>query len=550
MWGVSQDFLDTLARSHTQLAYVDVLHNGETVATLKDGRLLDPVTGQVANLIGGSIPVDKTTIRRSGTINFTDVSGQLTPTDVSDLFAPFGTELRVWSGVRYWDAPRPAVNIAPFNMLSADDADFERSLGSWGLVSNVSTLSRVSTQALTGSYSMEIKSLAGGDMSGRNLATDASVVVGSIYTGALYFRAAASPRQVQASIAWIDSGGNVLSFSTGTAVTDSITGWTYAFVTAAAPANAVTATIRFIVQATGAANEIHYVDNLTLHVGSTDTLLAVPQQQEEYAPVGTLVITDVVGTYPQLSFTVYDRMWLLGTFAQPYKIARGTDIITALSGLLATNIPSSRLDLNLPATSEHSTGALLYDVEASVADAAHQIATAGGLQLFVNQMGAFTATAEPSTDDPAVLSYEPGQFSMMMRPARSITGSEAYNAVVFTGEATDVAPVRGYAQDDDPKSLTYVGRMGTRIYYASSPVIRTSAQASLAAKTTLQRILGLADQIKIAVLPNPALDSGDVLALRDDMAGINGNVIADSFTTNLRASDGLMEITCRNQVIR
>src|SRR6266496_2500904 len=99
MWPVSQRFLDTLARSHTQLCYVDILHDGQVVATLDNGTVTDPVTGEVASLIGGSISVDRTTIRRNGTVDFVDVSGQLLPGEVTDLFLPWYTELRIWMGV-------------------------------------------------------------------------------------------------------------------------------------------------------------------------------------------------------------------------------------------------------------------------------------------------------------------------------------------------------------------------------------------------------------------------------------------------------------------
>lgn len=401
MWAVSDRYLATLARSHTQRCYVDILHDGQVVATLTDGVIIDLGSGEPANLIGGSINVDASAIiRRVGSINFLDVSGQLTPTDVDALFAPFITEIRVWIGVRYWDAPLPAIND-PF----------------------------------------------------------------------------ASP---------------------------SVSGTGFAV-----------------------------------------------QADTEYVPVGTLVVTDIEGDYPQLSLTTYDRAWLLGTFAAPYTITKNTGIVAAIIQLLTVNTPAGHLAYNLPTDVELTVGSdQLYDVDTGVGDAVTSLATLAGIQLYVDPMGTWVGPPEPATDDPPVITYAPGQYSMMMRPRRIVSGSQAYNAVVFTGEsASAAAPVRGYAQDDDPTSLTYVPRVGARIYTASSPVITTTAAANAAAATTLRRILGIPDQITMRIMPNHAHEGGDVIHLTEPTLGIDFPVIADKFAVNLRAADGEMAITCRNRVI-
>jgi hypothetical protein len=110
--------------------------------------------------------------------------------------------------------------------------------------------------------------------------------------------------------------------------------------------------------------------------------------------------------------------------------------------------------------------------------------------------------------------------------------------------------VRGYAQDDNPNSLTYVGRIGVRVYFDSSPLVTTQDGANLAARTTLQRILGISDTIVAPIIPNHALESGDVAHVIDPDQNIDRTVIVDSFPIPLRASDGTQELTCRSQVIR
>jgi hypothetical protein len=141
----------------------------------------------------------------------------------------------------------------------------------------------------------------------------------------------------------------------------------------------------------------------------------------------------------------------------------------------------------------------------------------------------------------------------MFRPQRAVGtggGGELYTAVVFTGENGTSTPVRGYAEDTDPNSLTYAARVGVRPYFDSSPLITTQPQADLAARTTLQRILGVSDTIVVPIMPNYALESGDVIHVTDPQQNIDLNLIADAFNLPFRAADGTQSLGCRSRVIR
>lgn len=385
MWAVTRRYLDTIARSHQQLVKIEILKAGNVITTLQSGVLIDPITGLVTQNIGGSVNVDKTTIRRSGTINFLDLSGQLLPNDASDLFAPYVTEMRVWIGVNYWDA-------------------------------------------------------------------------------------------------------------------------------------------------------------------------FLPTEVPEFVPVGTLVITDIEGDYPQLNLTGYDRMWLLSQFTAPYKVAKGTGIADALTAVLGDNLPPALFDSSFPGNTEDTTTAQLWDTNTDVADAAFALADAAGWELYVDPMGTFTTRSLPTTDDVPVMTYQPGTSSIMVgHPKHSVTsGGTVYNAVVFTGESAQVNGVvpRGYAEDDDPTSLTYVGSIGVRPYFDSSPLMTNQTMCDKAAATRLGTLLGTSDVLVIPAIPNHALESSDVIHIIDSAQKIDRNVIIDSFTVPLRAVDGTQELTCRSKVIR
>ena len=384
MWPVSQRFIDTLSHSHERRAYVEVLQDGAVITTLNAFTMPDPATGSLVQSIGGSVSVDRRAVRRSGTINFLDISPDANPSDVLDLLQTLVTEIRPWVGVKYWNA----------------------------------------TQAETNPW--------------------------------------------------------------------------------------------------------------------------------EYVPLGTLVVAAVdTSSYPQVTVQGYDRMWMVGPFANALSIPTGTIISDAMSLILGQQIPPARLDTSGIVATEHTTAALLYAEQDDATQKLADMAATTGQVLFTDQMGVFTTVTEPTTDDDPVMRYASGfAGSAMMRPKRAIDASQAYNAVVFTGEGAAQVPVRGYAQDDNPDSATYVGRVGLRPLFASSPLITTNAQAALAAKTRLRNVLGIPDTVSVPVPPNPALESGDVVVVTDTSQDLDIPVIVDSFPAAMRASDGEQVLTCRARVIR
>jgi hypothetical protein len=275
---------------------------------------------------------------------------------------------------------------------------------------------------------------------------------------------------------------------------------------------------------------------------------AIAGADVEWIPIATLVITgiDQSGAFEYV-ISGFDRMWFLSPFIGNYPIPAGTLVHSALSALLASQIPTAHLQMDLPET-EFTTGALLYEEQASSLDAAHALALAMGMALYADPMGVITARPEPSTEDPPVLVYEPGSLSTMMRPQRGINAADVKNAIVYTGESPDGSPVRGYAEDGDPESVSYVGRVGVHSAFESSPLIRTAGQAQLAADTALRRLLGIAENIVVPVIQNPALESGDVIRVVDPDQGLDLVLVADSFPVTL--PDGTQEITCRARVLR
>jgi hypothetical protein len=159
------------------------------------------------------------------------------------------------------------------NFLSVVNSGFEGGTGTWLNLSN-STLADTAVQAHSGVNSLQMTSVAAGLMTAThvtvgNISTGgAAVSPGDFVTCNAWFRSAVSPRSCEVGLAYYDITGTVIGSNVfGTAVADTTSGWTQVFGPgSAAPANAVWVRLVVGVQATGAANEVHYVDDVFLSV--------------------------------------------------------------------------------------------------------------------------------------------------------------------------------------------------------------------------------------------------------------------------------------------
>jgi hypothetical protein len=159
------------------------------------------------------------------------------------------------------------------NLLTADEANAETTVGTWTALTNAAAPTRTTAQAAAGVASVLMSSTAAGTM---DVVTSTGlnanpVIVGVAYSAIASFRAAVSVRTVGIKIRWYDAAGAFLSDSTistaGTA--ESTSAWVTRSTTATAPASAAFGAVVAEVQATAAGAEQHYVDLIALHPGST-----------------------------------------------------------------------------------------------------------------------------------------------------------------------------------------------------------------------------------------------------------------------------------------
>lgn len=100
-------FVAALRKSHSVYEYVDVLGNNDETVRL--------------HVTVGSVTADRSAqYRRSAQITCFDPDGTLTPSDATDLLAPFGTQIMPYKGIKYDDG---SIEVYPLGIFQLSKVD-------------------------------------------------------------------------------------------------------------------------------------------------------------------------------------------------------------------------------------------------------------------------------------------------------------------------------------------------------------------------------------------------------------------------------------------
>ncbi|MBT2467863.1 DUF5047 domain-containing protein [Streptomyces sp. ISL-66] len=234
----------------------------------------------------------------------------------------------------------------------------------------------------------------------------------------------------------------------------------------------------------------------------------------ELAPLGVFRLEDVSGdpvhgpvtlTGSSLEAAVADDK-----FTGPFQ-ASGT-VVSAISETIRRSIPTADIASTIV---DVPIGWRIWDTEADPWAGVQEIAAVAGAEVYANPDGGFVISqlADPLTTTP-VWSVEAGEGGVYISGVRGMSSKGVYNGVLARGESTgaDVAPCFYLATDSDPGSPTYWGGpFGRRPrFYSSSTLL--DASACMAAAEMLLRSAKAPNAIgDFSSLPNPALETGDVI---------------------------------------
>lgn len=283
--------------------------------------------------------------------------------------------------------------------------------------------------------------------------------------------------------------------------------------------------------------------------------LMLPGEVEWLLPVGhfriaTCDVTDD-GNGISMAISGYDRSRAvsLARFDVAYVIAAGTDVIAAIKGILAYSQGSQSISVITQTANTGTVAALrVIDAEADPWATCQSLATEIGCEIFFNVNGSCVIRDQPSPSAGNIAdTYTFGPTSKFTKMTNSLTDDPGYNGVVVYGEPPGVTPIVAEHFDDNPESPTYyLGPYGSRPTFLRSQYIATQAQADAAALGLFNASVGITEQVKMSVIPNPQLEAGDVVLVQYQDLGIDDRFIVESFSLPL-GQDSTSDITCRKR---
>lgn len=234
-------------------------------------------------------------------------------------------------------------------------------------------------------------------------------------------------------------------------------------------------------------------------------------------------------------------------WTDPYQVASGTALATALSELLQDRYPqiSTRITTDLcPETMGSGLVTEAGDGTDPWSDAVN-LAGAYGYALYPDTSGVVTVRKiSPATDAPS-FTFARGAAAVVTELTKSSPLERTYNGVIATGEGSELeTPVRGEAWDDNPSSPTYrYGPFGKVPYFYSSSLMTTADQCEQAAAKILAAHLGRVEDLSWRSAVHPGLQPWDVVGLEEEDGSVTSYLL-DSVTIPLDVG-GTMEAVAR-----
>ena len=230
----------------------------------------------------------------------------------------------------------------------------------------------------------------------------------------------------------------------------------------------------------------------------------------------------------------------------PYVIAAGTALATALSDLLFDRYPS----LATAITADICPGVLAAQVVTDVgsssdpwADAVN-LAAAHGYDLYPDVSGVVTVrqVALPSAGS-AVFTFARGATAITTEETTSSPLDQVYNGVIASAEGSEVeTTVRGEAWDDNPGSPTYrYGPFGQVPYFYSSSLLADQDACETAAAKILAGLVGRVERLSWQSVVHPGLAPLDVVGI-EGADGSTAYYVLDNLTIPLGVADAMSAV--------
>jgi uncharacterized membrane protein YgcG len=172
-----------------------------------------------------------------------------------------------------------------------------------------------------------------------------------------------------------------------------------------------------------------------------------------------------------------------------------------------------------------------------------------GLEPYFDAAGVFVIRQIP---DPAagvpVWTIDDNAHPVITDLSEQLTAEQTFNYINVKGEGTSTTnPVSGTAFDDNPLSPTYIlGDFGTHSVTITLSGLETNDQATAAAKAILAGSLSGSQVITVSMVPNPALEPGDLVLLDLEDTDMSGVFLVNGMTWSPSQAEP-MQLICARQ---
>jgi hypothetical protein len=247
-----------------------------------------------------------------------------------------------------------------------------------------------------------------------------------------------------------------------------------------------------------------------------------------------------------LSLTAPDKWAKIqrARFIIPQASTPGLSVVGQIAALIRGALGPDE-PVAVTATSTATVGRLLWekDRDQAIIDLAQSI----GAWVFFDRFGVATVADVPQIGSSADWLVDASPSGVLVELDRERSRTSTRNVVVIESSAADGAKVpTQWVWDSDPLSPTYAGTsprlrpqeagpFGIVPYFYDTPVLTSAAAALKAGRTILARTTGLASQVSLGQVPNPAVDAFDVIDVmppreRYDIARVLERHVVDTVT--------------------
>lgn len=245
------------------------------------------------------------------------------------------------------------------------------------------------------------------------------------------------------------------------------------------------------------------------------------------------------------SALIRDAAW-----EQPYIVPAGTNYGDAIRAMVLDRLPghdrfrmvsTSRLVPSLLVFGLDQAGDPWKDIQ--------ELAAAIGYEVFFdpNDVLVFQPVADPRTAVP-VLEIDQSANPVITDAQSELDLETVVNYVVVRGESTaSKNPVVAFAYDNDPQSLTYVGRIGRRVKRYTFPLIKTVEDAQAAAQAILYNSLGATNTVTLTMMPHSCLEPGDALRVNVPDLRVAGIYVVQQIMPMPVSPNDPMRLVCYKQ---